>query len=40
MFDDTDCPVCLALFVSPEVKENEFKNEINNFYMYRMDKKI
>ena len=39
MFDDTDCPVCLALFVPSEIKLNEFGWN-QNFYLYRMDKKL
>ena len=38
MFDDTDCPVCLALFVPCEVKQKDMS--LDDFYLYRMDKKI
>lgn len=39
MFDDTDCPVCLAMFIPSIYKEREITPK-NNFYIYRMDKKI
>lgn len=39
MFDDTDCPVCLAMFVPQSLKKTEFRDE-DNFYIYRMDKKL
>lgn len=39
MFDDTECPVCLALFVPTAVKKPIFGNE-SNFYLYRMKKRI
>ncbi len=38
MFEDTECPVCLALFVPQDIKNNEIW--INDFHIYRMDKKI
>ena len=38
MFDDTDCPDCLALFVPCEVKQKDMS--LDDFYLYRMDKKI
>lgn len=34
MFDDTDCPVCLALFV-PEEKKSNIKLDINDFFIYK-----
>lgn len=39
MFDDTDCPVCLAMFVPEEIKKLEFSIR-DDFYVYRMDKKL
>ena len=39
MFDDTDCPVCLALFVPNDVKISIYKDP-SDFVLYRMDKKI
>lgn len=37
MFDDTDCPVCLALFVPENLKTN---NDKNDFTIYQLDKYI
>ncbi|MBR3169528.1 Eco57I restriction-modification methylase domain-containing protein [Candidatus Saccharibacteria bacterium] len=38
MFGDTDCPVCLAMFVSPEIKSQRLLAD--DFYLYRLNKKI
>lgn len=38
MFDDTECPVCLALFVPENEKEKKMKKD--DFIVYRMNKKI
>lgn len=39
MFEDTECPVCLALFI-PENQKNRIKLEVDDFYIYRQNKKI
>lgn len=39
MFDDTDCPVCLALFVPEKQKETLFDNK-NDFTIYHGDNLI
>ena len=39
MFDDTECPVCLALFVKKEDKTKEELNE-NDFFIYRQSQFI
>lgn len=39
MFDDTDCPVCLAMF-SPIEKKREYFDNPDDFNVYRMDKKL
>lgn len=39
MFDDTDCPVCLALFI-PENQKEDVKLNKNDFYVYRQNLKI
>lgn len=36
MFDDTECPVCLALFI-PTYQKEELNLEKNNFYIYRQN---
>lgn len=39
MFDDTDCPVCLAMFVPESIKKEQQIAE-NDFLIYRMDKRL
>lgn len=39
MFEDTDCPVCLALFI-PVEKKIEYELEESDFLVYRQNKKI
>ena len=39
MFEDTECPVCLALFI-PETQKKELKLDIDDFLIYRQNKKI
>lgn len=39
MFNDTDCPVCLALFIPPEVKKDLKMNEMD-FILYRQNEKL
>lgn len=39
MFDDTDCPVCLALFIPEKQKETLFDNK-NDFTIYHSDNLI
>lgn len=39
MFEDTDCPVCLALFI-PGAKKQELKLSVDDFYIYRQNRKI
>ena len=39
MFDDTDCPVCLALFI-PETKKKECKLKLTDFYVYSNTKSL
>ena len=39
MFDDTECPVCLALFVKKEDKQNCGLEE-NDFFIYRQNQYI
>lgn len=39
MFEDTDCPVCLVLFI-PKEQKIEMKLSVDDFYVYRQNKKI
>lgn len=39
MFDDTDCPVCLAMF-SPEKDKRKFELSKDNFIIYSMNERI
>lgn len=39
MFEDTDCPVCLALFI-PTNQKKEVKLTKDDFYIFRQNKKI
>ena len=39
MFEDTDCPVCLALFIPTEQK-TEIKLSKDDFFVFRQNKKI
>lgn len=39
MFNDTDCPSCLALFVPEETKASLIE-DVNDFEIYRLDKKL
>lgn len=39
MFEDTDCPVCLALFVTEKIKQEQWLVK-DDFFVYRMDKKL
>lgn len=39
MFEDTECPVCLALFI-PEQQKEEIDFDNDDFYIYRQNKKI
>jgi hypothetical protein len=39
MFEDTECPVCLTLFVPTSIKE-ELKLEKDDFFVYRQNKRI
>jgi hypothetical protein len=39
MFSDTDCPVCLALFV-PEDEKFSRGLEVDDFLIYEMQRKI
>ncbi len=39
MFNDTDCPVCLALFI-PEKEKKKNKLDTNDFYIYSQNRKI
>jgi hypothetical protein len=39
MFEDTECPVCLALFV-PTNQKNDLNLSENDFFIYRQNKKI
>ena len=39
MFDDTECPVCLSLFVDEDTKVKLIKDS-NDFLIYRMNNKI
>lgn len=39
MFEDTECPVCLALFIPTEQKK-ELKLSEKDFYVFRQDKKL
>lgn len=39
MFEDTDCPVCLVLFM-PKEQKIKVKLPIDDFYIYRQNKKI
>ena len=39
MFEDTDCPVCLVLFI-PEKQKANIDLDINDFYIYRQNRKI
>ena len=39
MFDDTECPVCLALFI-PESQKEEINLETEDFYVYRQNEYI
>ena len=39
MFEDTECPVCLALFI-PSEQKSEAKLEKEDFFVFRQNKKI
>lgn len=39
MFEDTECPVCLVLFI-PNWQKKEVKLSENDFYVFRQNKKI
>lgn len=39
MFEDTDCPVCLALFI-PALQKRDCNLESTDFFVYRQNKKI